>query len=45
MKLLIMSVKAGYGHHSAAKAIIERFEKHGHECRMLYIFEYISKKL
>ena len=45
MKLLIMSVKAGYGHHSAAKAIIERFEKHGHECRMLDIFEYISKKL
>lgn len=45
MKILIMSVKAGYGHHSAAKAIIEKFEKHGHECIMLDIFEYINKKL
>lgn len=45
MKILIMSVKAGYGHHSAAKAIIERFEKHGHTCVMLDIFEYINKKL
>lgn len=45
MKILIMSVKAGYGHHSAAKAIIERFEKYGHECVMLDIFEYINKRL
>ena len=45
MKVLIMSVRAGYGHHSAAKAIIEVFEKHGHECVMLDIFEYINKHL
>ena len=45
MKILIMSVKAGYGHHSAAKAIIEIFEKNGHQCVMLDIFEYINKHL
>lgn len=45
MKLLIMSIRAGYGHHSTAKAIIEQFEKHGFECEMLDIFDYINHHL
>lgn len=45
MKVLLLSVKAGYGHHSTAKAIIEYFEKNGHQCHMLDIFDYISHRL
>lgn len=45
MKVLMLSVKAGYGHHSTAKAIIEYFEKNGHECEMLDIFDYISRRI
>lgn len=45
MKVLLLSVKAGYGHHSTAKAIIEYFEKNGHQCEMLDIFEYISRRV
>lgn len=45
MKVLLMSVKAGYGHHSTAKAIEEYFEERGHSCRMLDIFSYISERL
>ena len=40
-----MSVRAGYGHHSTAKAIIEKFEGHGHTCEMLDIFDYINPHL
>ena len=45
MKVLLLSVKAGYGHHSTAKAIIEYFEKNGHQCEMLDIFDYINHRL
>lgn len=45
MNILLMSVKAGFGHHSTAAAIINYFEKHGHKCYMLDIFEYISESL
>lgn len=45
MKVLLLSVKAGYGHHSTAKAIMEYFEKNGHQCDMLDIFDYISPRL
>lgn len=45
MKLLLMSIRAGYGHHSTAKAVIEQFEKHGFECEMLDIFDYINRHL
>lgn len=45
MKILLMSVRAGYGHHSAAKAIIDKFQKHGHDCDMLDIFDYINPHL
>ena len=45
MNILLMSVKAGFGHHSTAAAIINYFEKQGHNCYMLDIFEYISESL
>lgn len=45
MKILLMSVKAGFGHHSAAQALIECFEGHGMECRMLDTLEYVNKLL
>ncbi len=45
MKVLLMSVKAGYGHHSTAQAIQEYFEERGHLCKMLDIFTYISERL
>jgi len=45
MKVLIISVKAGYGHHSTAKALIEEFEERGIECQMLDTFEYINPLL
>lgn len=45
MKFLIMSVRAGYGHHSTGKALIEYFTNAGHECEMLDIFDYINPLL
>ncbi|MCC8169241.1 MAG: glycosyltransferase [Oscillospiraceae bacterium] len=45
MKLLLMSIRAGYGHHSTAKAIMEQFENNGFECEMLDIFDYINRHL
>lgn len=45
MKVLLLSVKAGYGHHSTAKAIMEYFEENGHQCHMLDIFDYINHRL
>lgn len=41
-KVLIISVKAGYGHHSTAQAMIDYFKERGVECEMLDTFEYIS---
>lgn len=45
MKALLVSVKAGYGHHSAARAVIECFEKHGAECSMIDLFQCVSPVL
>lgn len=45
MKALFLSVKAGYGHHSTAKAMIDYFQERGVECKMLDIFEYLSRHL
>ncbi|MDD6484710.1 MAG: glycosyltransferase [Clostridiales bacterium] len=45
MNVLLLSVKAGYGHHSTAKAVINEFEEHGHRCEMLDIFDYINHHL
>ncbi|MCX7715075.1 MAG: glycosyltransferase [Clostridia bacterium] len=45
MKVLLISIKAGFGHHSTAKAIMEYMGKQGVDCRMLDTFEYINPKL
>lgn len=44
-KVLILSVKAGYGHHSTAKALADYFKEKGIESEMLDTFEYISSFL
>ncbi|MBR4172805.1 MAG: galactosyldiacylglycerol synthase [Clostridia bacterium] len=45
MKVLIMSVKAGYGHHSTANALKEYFSEKDIKCDMLDTFEYINPTL
>ena len=45
MKVLILSVKAGFGHHSTAQAIINYFDEKNIECTMLDTFEYINPVL
>jgi len=45
MKALILSVTAGYGHHSTGMAMMEVFKAHGIECEMLDTLEYISRFL
>lgn len=41
-KVLIMSIKAGYGHHSTAKAMIDYFNNLNIECQMLDCLEYVN---
>ena len=45
MKILILSVTAGEGHNSTAKALREEFERMGAECTVLDTFQYISPAL
>lgn len=45
MKILIISVKAGYGHHSTASALMDYLREKGAECEMLDTFEYINPHL
>lgn len=45
MKVLIISVKAGFGHHSTAHAIIDYLEDRDVHCEMLDTFEYINPVL
>ena len=45
MKVLLISVKAGYGHHSTAQAIIDCLSERGIECSMLDTFDYINTVL
>ncbi len=45
MKVLIISVKAGFGHHSTAQALIDHFTESGVQCEMLDTFEYINPVL
>lgn len=40
-----MSVKAGYGHHSTAQAIIDCLAERGIESEMLDVFDYINSSL
>ena len=45
MKALILSVKAGYGHHSTGLAMKDCLNVNGIECEMLDTLEYISRFL
>lgn len=45
MKALILSVKAGYGHHSTGIAMMNCLKRHGIDCEMLDTLEYINKFL
>lgn len=45
MKVLIMSVTAGEGHNSTAKAMRQEFESRGIECEILDTFNYVSPEL
>lgn len=45
MKALVLSVKAGYGHHSTGQALMSALQKHGFECKMLDTFEYVNTHL
>ena len=42
MKVLVMSVSTGQGHHQAAKATVAALEARGAECAVLDVYEYIS---
>lgn len=42
MKVLLMSVSTGQGHHQAAKAVVAALEKQGVLCNTLDVYEYIS---
>lgn len=41
-KILIVSIKAGYGHHSTGQALVDYFEEKGCICSMLDTFDYIN---
>lgn len=42
MKVLVLSVTAGYGHNAAAQAVIEQFNKKGIECKMVDTIKYAN---
>ncbi len=43
MRVLTLSVTAGYGHHATAKALVSSLEEHGAEVQSIDLFKYISK--
>ena len=43
MKILLLTVTAGSGHHATAKAVADLFEKKGAETKIVDVYEYISK--
>lgn len=45
MKILLLTVTAGYGHHATAKALADLFEEKGAETKIIDIYEYISKMI
>jgi processive 1,2-diacylglycerol beta-glucosyltransferase len=45
MKVLVLSVTAGQGHNSTAKAICAQLESIGCEARMLDTLEYVNRAL
>ncbi len=45
MRALILSIRAGYGHHSTGQAVMHALQEHGFSCTMLDTFEYINPHL
>ena len=45
MKILLLTVTAGYGHHATAKALANLFEQKGAETQIVDVYEYISKMI
>lgn len=45
MRILILSSSTGAGHDSCAKAVKENFDKHGEECQIVEVLNFISKAL
>lgn len=45
MRVLLISVKAGFGHHSTAQAVMDCLAERGIESRMLDTFDYIAPVL
>jgi len=45
MKVLILSVTAGYGHHAAARAVSDELESRGTSVLIVDMFKYVSKAL
>ncbi len=45
MRILILSSSTGAGHDSCAKAVKENFDKHGEECEIVEVLNFISKGL
>ena len=43
MKVLLLTVTAGYGHHATAKALADMFEQKGAQTKIVDVYEYISK--
>ena len=43
MKVMILSVTAGFGHHATAKAVSDELASHGAEVRTLDVYEYINR--
>lgn len=43
MKILILSVTAGYGHIAAARAVSESLQRKGTEVRIVDVYQYISR--
>lgn len=43
MKILLLTVTAGYGHHATAEALSDLFEKKGAQTKVVDVYEYISK--
>ncbi len=42
MRVLVLSVTAGYGHHQAANVLIEYLKDRGVDCKLIDTFEYIN---
>lgn len=45
MRVLVLSVSTGQGHHSTGKAIVAYIESKGHKAKMVDVYEYINPAL